>query len=606
MKGKIFFIIAVFFVLFSMYPTWDEVVKRDTIRPDRYFELVHNFYTDFNFYLSRIRQGLEGNISIHEKYTSEPHQGSYIHVMYLAMGWVGRFVRVPWHRTEDIYHMSRIVLGIVLILMMAEFAKRSFARFWWQITALLLAVTASTYPILVHLDDGSLRIGGYMPWWSVMDSLQRITFIPHLLAGQALLAFILFAASDIRTIAKPGNWFFLGIIGLLLGMILPPALVFAVAGMCVIIAVEFIFDWGKWKGPKFWPWLLSHSLPRAVIALISAPSLIYLQLMVSFYPWKQLALADILHPLPFQFWEYFQAVGPILPLGVLGLIIALIKKERRMVASIAWVFAWAACLFIFNFIPAQSPLRFSEMIVHLPLGMLACYLFMTMYQKGAVLLGAVNPKTVEAKIGEVGSNEEPIKNVFGSALKTISKAFSSDKTNPRKNQGALAVVVAIILPSALIILEIAHMHSSWLWQRDFVDHKIRAMYPLVPTGSYVMYPLNDFVNAIRWLQDNTSRDTVILSETTSGNYIPVYSGNTVYVGHENTVNSDEKKLYVKSFFSGNMPTDQAYKWLKEENLNYVFFGPQEKEDNGVTELSSIYTFLETAFKNDYVAVYHVK
>ena len=86
-----------------------------------------------------------------------------------------------------------------------------------------------------------------------------------------------------------------------------------------------------------------------------------------------------------------------------------------------------------------------------------------------------------------------------------------------------------------------HMYSSWLWQRDFVDHKIRATTPLVPTGSYVMYPLKDFLSAIVFIQDSVLRDAVILSETTAGNYIPVYSGNRVYVGHDNTVRFESKK-----------------------------------------------------------------
>jgi hypothetical protein len=167
-------------------------------------------------------------------------------------------------------------------------------------------------------------------------------------------------------------------------------------------------------------------------------------------------------------------------------------------------------------------------------------------------------------------------------------------------------MLSLIIPVILIALNLFHMYSSWLWQRDFVIHKIVAMYPLVPTGSYVMYPLTDFVQAIVWIQDHTTRDTVILSETTAGNYIPVYAGNYVYVGHDNTVNSEEKKMFVKSFFSGTMPMDQAQKWLAQENLHWVFFGPQEKEDSAGVDLAQFYPFLEVGYQGEYVTVYHVK
>lgn len=617
MKGKIFFVLTVFFIVFSMWPTVYEARLQDTIRENRYFELVHNFYTDFNFYLSRIRLGLEGNLTVVEKYTSEPHQGSFIHVLYLGLGWVGRFTRVPWHRTSDIYHVSRIVFAFVLLWMMVEIARRSFSRFRWQIIAFLMAVTASTWPKIVPMDDGGTRIGGYMPWWSVMDSLQRITFIPHLVVGQALIAFILYAGSSTDTMKKPANWIFVGILAFFLGIIFPPGYVFVVAALGVMVVMEFAFDFKSALGRKFIPWMLTHALPRAVVVFMGVPAALYLQLMVTFFPWKQLTLADIIHPLPFRYPEYLQAMGPILPLGILGGIWAVTRRERTMMLSVSWVVAWALLLIVFNFIPQQSPLRFSEMIPHLPLAILGTYLFVRLASKLAVkqnyfppayslqayqnLIGSVN-KPFDKKVIELvrlfTENTSKAVQTFRSGLNKIMRREPPIKI--------LALTVVYLMPLAFITMELFHMHSSWLWQRDFVDHKIRAMYPLVPTGSYVMYPLKDFVNAIRWLQDNTTRDTVILSETTTGNYIPVYSGNTVYVGHENTVSWQEKQLYVKSFYSANMPYEQAYKFLKEEKLQYIFFGPQEKEDGGFSELLSIYPFLQEAYRNDNVIIYTVK
>ncbi|OGG04255.1 hypothetical protein A2Z33_03850 [Candidatus Gottesmanbacteria bacterium RBG_16_52_11] len=619
MKGKIFFILCTAFVVFSMWPTVYEIGRRDDLRPNRYFELVHNFYTDFNFYLSRIRQGLEGNLTVHETYTSEPHQGSFLHVMYLGLGWLGRFVRIPWHRTADIYHVSRIVLAFTLLWMMVEIARRTFTRFRWQLVAFLFAVTASTWPKFVPMDDGSTRIGGYMPWWSVMDSLQRITFIPHLLASQILIAFILYAMSDPATIRRPGNWIFVGFLMFALGIILPPGYLFVVAALGMMVVLEFLLDIRIAAGKRFVPWMLSHSLPRVVPVFMGAPAIIYLALMTSFFPWKQLALADILNPLPFRYPEYLQALGPMLPLGIMGLIWAIVRRERIMVLSAAWIIAWAALLVIFNFIPQQSPLRFSEMIPHIPLSMLGAYFFMRMAGKFTPRSGLVSPEpyrrfqetytALENQPAKLASGIGKLVNAAAADTRELAGSVSAAIRKQIRKDPPVKVLMhfwSYLLPAALIIFEIAHMHSSWLWQRDFVDHKIRAMYPLVPTGSYVMYPLKDFVSAIRWIQDNTSRDTVILSETTSGNYIPVYSGNRVYVGHDNTVNYQEKELYVKSFFSGRMPADQVRKWLKDDNLNWVFFGPQEKEDGGITELAGVYPFLEEAFRNEFVTVYRVK
>jgi hypothetical protein len=371
-----------------------------------------------------------------------------------------------------------------------------------------------------------------------------------------------------------GNWIFLGILAFALGIVFPPGLIFVIACIPFIVVMEYAFVRPRPQGKSFIPWAFAHLLPRVVVALLGVPALIYLQLMTSFFPWKQLALADIEHPLPYNFWEYMQAVGIILPLGAAGLILAIRNRQKQFIMPIAWALAWAFCLWIFTYIPSQSPLRFSEMIPHLPLGILATYFFF-------VLARFVSGKWTKMK----------------SFMKALPQSLRSPKTG-----AALVYMVPVIL----LCMNLFHMYSSSLWQTDFVDHKIRAMYPLVPTGSYVMYPLKDFINAIRWLQDHTTRDTIVLSETTAGNYIPVYSGNTVYVGHDNTVDHEEKKLFVNSFFSARMPTDQAQKWLTEENMHYVFFGPQEKEDNGVTDLQKVYPFLQSVYQGDYVTIFYAK
>ncbi|EKD23506.1 MAG: hypothetical protein ACD_81C00233G0002, partial [uncultured bacterium] len=320
------------------------------------------------------------------------------------------------------------------------------------------------------------------------------------------------------------NWVFPAVMGFLLGMIFPPGLIFVYA----TLGIMAVFD-------------RKYVKPLINFFLLSIPSLIYLQLMTTFMPWNRLAQVDIIRPLPFDYTEYIKAVGPILPLGLLGLIMALVKKEKSMNLAISWVFAWISLLAIFRFIPSQSPLRFSEMIPHVPLAILAAYLF--------------------------------------TRLKYVK-----------------------IVPIFLIGIGLFHMYSSWLWQRDFVDHKIRATLPLVPTGAYVMYPLKDFLSAMKFIQDNTKRNDIILSETTAGNYMPVYSGNTVYIGHDNTVNFEEKKETVKQFFSGKMKVEQAKNWMQENNLKVIFFGPQEREDGGVKELEKVYPFLTPVYRNTYVTV----
>lgn len=541
------------FLLFSLASTGYELSRSGDIHANRQFELIHNFPTDYNFYLSRIREGLEGRWTVVEKYTSEPHQGSFIHGVYLLMGKAGAFARVPWWRAGDIYHVARIVLGAVLLLLTAFFCRRVFAAKGFSgipfaFVAFLLAVTASSWPKLIAVVNGSIvpasmanffswRFGGYMAWWSVMDSLQRITFIPHLLIGQSLIVVLVYLVTRRDFLNKSNSLVIVGLLAFLLGLVFPPGLVFVYAVMGVWVALQ---------GKNMRQWVV----PYGAIIMISAPSLVYLWLMTGMYPWKRLAEVDIIRPLPFDYIEYAKALGPMLPLGVVGSILALLYWEAAVLPAVAWVIAWMGLLGVFAFVPQQSPLRFSEMIPHVPLGILTAYLL--------YVLAKIIPKRI--------------------------------------------VIAGTIL---LIGSGVFHMYSSFLWQKDFIDHKIRATLPLVPTGSYVMYPLKDFIAAILFLEDVTGGGSVILSETTAGNYIPAYSGNYVYAGHDNTVAFEAKREKVKEFFSGRMGRAIAERWLGETRASYVFYGPQERDDGGGADLRIPYPFLIEVYTNPSVTVYRV-
>lgn len=543
--------LVLFFVLFSLVPNMYELSRMNDVHTDRYFELVHNFYTDYNFYLSRIREGREGALTVHEKYTSEPHQGSYIQIMYLLMGKVSAWLNVPWPRSGDTYHVARIVLAATLLFVLAYAVKSVLDKVGWQITAFVLATAAGTWPILVF-HAGEWRFGGYMPWWTIMDALQRITFVPHMLAGQALIIFLLLAMSDTKTMRRPGNWLFLGFLAFLLGVVFPPGLIFVGAAYAVFIVIDILFRLPFKKREDLADWAIVRLAGPAIVGLISAPTLLYLSLALRVYPWKRLVDYAVLHPQPFQLTDYILAVGPLLEIGAIGAIWVLWKKEKKLFLFVGWVIAWAVLIIIFGHIPQESPLRFTEMMPQVPLAILSVYLFYDLYTK----------------------------------IRNVSR------------------YIWIILPGFLILLNLAQLYSSWRWMKEFLDQKIIATQPLVPTGSYVMYPLKDFISTMLFIQDHTSRDTVILSETTAGNYMPVYSGNTVYVGHANTVDTEQKEQIVNAFFSGRMGPTKGKEFLTADDLHYIFFGPQEQSDGGLTDLAAAYPFLTEIYHLGLFHVYH--
>lgn len=541
--------VIAFLLLFSLAPTFYEIGRRNDLQPNRYFELVHNFYTDYNFYLSRIRQGREGAWTVTEKYTSEPHNGSYLHILYLFMGKVSAFVRVPWPSSGDTYHVGRIVAAVVLLGMMAHAAKSTFSRFRWQIIGFFLAATAGTWPILVY-HANEWRLGGYMPWWTIMDVLQRTTFVPHMLFGQACIVFLLIAMTSERVMGRPGNWIFLGLIAFMTGIVFPPALLFLAAVFVVYIAIDITLA-TPWKKRQEWRvWRVTKVLGPVLIAVVSAPSLVFLTLALSVYPWKRIVDYALTHPQPFVLWDYVRAMGPMLPIGIVGIILVLLQKARHLYLFVAWVIAWAVLIVAFQYIPQESPLRFTEMLPHVPLGILGAYVVSRLWDR------------------------------FG-------------KLRP-------ALVILLAMYGCLILFQ---LYSSWRWQKEFIDHKIRATLPLVPTGSYVMYPLKDMYDIMIYIQDHTQRTDVILTGTTIGNYLPVYAGNTAFVGHAGTVAAEEKEQFVREFYQGKVSSDVARDFIRQNNIALVVFGPQEAEDGGIVDLPRVYPFFKLIYSNASFAIF---
>jgi len=89
-----------------------------------------------------------------------------------------------------------------------------------------------------------------------------------------------------------------------------------------------------------------------------------------------------------------------------------------------------------------------------------------------------------------------------------------------------------------------------------------------------------------WVAANSPQDSVILASPQMGLFIPAHSGRRVLYGHPfETVNAEEMEATVMNLFNGTIN-------LVEENailgVDYVFYGPRERELGVVTQESGIH------------------
>src|SRR4030043_437056 len=276
--------IIAFFLFVGMSPTLYEWNSRGRTHADRWFELVHNFPTDYNLYLSRIREGKEGAWLAREKYTSEPHAGSLSQILYVLIGRISDWVHVQTPYVWFSYHVARAFFAVLFLWAIWKVVEWAMPSFGWQILTFLLVVTASTWPKFEWV-AGWPRFGGFMPWFTMVDSLQRIAFMPHVLLAQTLQLFILWVFSG-GFISKrhPFNWVFLGILGFILGIIFPPGLVFIYAVLGGITIFEFfgiVLTWQKGRGSmqkQLTAWFVRDVAGRIIFGMLSIPSALYFAL----------------------------------------------------------------------------------------------------------------------------------------------------------------------------------------------------------------------------------------------------------------------------------------------------------------------------------------
>jgi hypothetical protein len=121
---------------------------------------------------------------------------------------------------------------------------------------------------------------------------------------------------------------------------------------------------------------------------------------------------------------------------------------------------------------------------------------------------------------------------------------------------------------------------------------------------YPYYLYKDEINAMEWLDDNAQPDDVIFSSLTVGQYIPAMTGSHAYLAHwAQTVDFYTKTDTVNAFFSAQSGQVDQTKIMLDEGIDYVFFGPAEKQ-LGIEEISGSETLSEV-YANGLVAVYKV-
>ncbi|MBG7610615.1 MAG: hypothetical protein IZT55_07085 [Anaerolineae bacterium] len=144
----------------------------------------------------------------------------------------------------------------------------------------------------------------------------------------------------------------------------------------------------------------------------------------------------------------------------------------------------------------------------------------------------------------------------------------------------VAVLFFLILPTNFIII------MTSLFGVKTLDEKI--------------YISQSELHALKWLDEHTDSDALVLSGLELGLWIPVYSGQRVIYGHPfETTNAETEKEIVQKFFSGTMSGATMQSLIDLRGVDFIFVGPRELSMGNI-DLSTIFT---TVYSSDDITVF---
>lgn len=94
---------------------------------------------------------------------------------------------------------------------------------------------------------------------------------------------------------------------------------------------------------------------------------------------------------------------------------------------------------------------------------------------------------------------------------------------------------------------------------------------------HLRFRSHDEVAAAAWLRESTGTGDAILASYPSGNFLGGRIRGRVFIGHDSgTLDIDRKKAEVQRFFSEPTTADDKIAFLRDRDIDYVYFGPFER------------------------------
>lgn len=345
------------------------------------------FYSlDFNIYMGHFKEGAEGIWRIHDKHTSEPHEGFLLRREYWFWGYLtGHLLKFPpW----AIYHSARITAGFLLLALIYLVIKNIYSSRFEKITCFFLTTLIAGFPkVITDPVSGHKSVDLFLFWFLEFDPASRFaTLFHYLIGGCLLLGFILLFKSLQENISKIKLILFCTF-GILAGLSHPPTIAIIYLTISVYIIVSFLIHL-----PHI---MLKRDLLLCFLFVLSTcPVILFVKHQTQIFPWNEIAKWDKVSITPIPPIEFILSLGPNFFLGISGALLFFAKsllsqKPASPILTLLFSFLVSSFLWIslfYIYLTDINRIRFMQTPLYLPLAIFTIYLLKSLIPKKAHII----------------------------------------------------------------------------------------------------------------------------------------------------------------------------------------------------------------------------
>jgi hypothetical protein len=225
---------------------------------------------DGHSYLAKMQQGAAGQWLFHLTYSPEPDEGAFIFIFYLALGHLARLTHLP---LIVMFHLARLVAGFLLLTTAFQFICRVTPQPFEQRLAFGLLISASglgwlgamlgAFPIDLWVPEAFVPYSLYTnPHFPLAMALMLLIFQQIIWPPQGMIK----DKGRLPTTQALGPLAKTGLVGLVLALILPFALLTTLAVLAVYMAQSYLWQ-------RRLPWL--QIWPTLSLAFFASPVVVY-------------------------------------------------------------------------------------------------------------------------------------------------------------------------------------------------------------------------------------------------------------------------------------------------------------------------------------------